>query len=186
MTTEVNLMTVSNPGGSTYTYDKDRYSDPTRSDGRRAEGKKKGWQIATMYERHHEIARRIVLGEKDCDIARELGITASTVSSVKNSPIVQDKLAIMRAVRDTEAIDLAKEIAALAPLALERIKEAINTGTVNGKEVSAVSILKESNALLDRHMGKAVQRTDNRTVSTTLSLEDIERIKSKARSLREA
>lgn len=167
-----------------YSYPKSRYTDPNRKDGRRnPDGKRKGWQIAEMWDQHHEIARRLVLGQSNIEIAEALGVDKQTVSNVKNSPVVQDKLTLLRAARDCESIDLAKEIAEMAPMALKRVREALETGTVLGKEVNAATILKEANSLLDREMGKAIQRIDSRNLNATLTLEDIEAIKQRAAEL---
>lgn len=165
----------------TYNYPKERYTDPNRKDRRRAEdGKKRGWQIAEMWDQHHEIARRLVLGQSNTEIAEALGVRKETVSNVKNSPVVQDKLTLLRAARDCDAIDLGKEIAELAPMALKRIREVIETGSTLGREANAATILKEANALLDREMGKAVQRIDSRNLNATLGPSDIEEIKQRA------
>jgi len=169
-----------------YSYPANRYTDQSRGDKRRkpnGNGKKSGWQISEMWDNHHEIARRLVLGQSNGDIAEAMGCTTQTVSNVKNSPVVQDKLSIMRAARDAGTIDLAREIADLAPLAIQRIKEVLETGTVIGREASAASILKEANALLDREMGKAIQRVDSRSVTTHLTPEDLDRIKARAQEL---
>jgi len=136
-----------------------------------------------MWDNHHEIARRLVLGQKGEDIARDLGCSGQLVSNVKNSPVVKDKLAIMSAARDAGTINLAREIADLAPLAVQKIREAIETGQVNGKECNASSILKECNGVLDREMGKAIQRVDTRGVYAHLTGEDLERIKARAKEL---
>ena len=171
--------------GVVYEYPKDRYTDANRTDNRRAPGGRKGWQIAEMWDKHHEIARYLVMGYSNEDIAKLVGVTAQTISNVKNSPVVQDKIAVMRAVRDVECMDLQKEIASLAPIAIKRMREALESGTVLGKEVNAVAILKEANSILDREMGKAVQRIDSRNTSMTLTLEDIEDIKNRAAAMRE-
>ena len=136
-----------------------------------------------MWDRHHEIARLILLGHSNKEVADRLDVTPQQVSNVRNSPIVKDKLSIMRAARDAGCIDLSKEIMELAPIALDRIKEVLQGGTVLGKEASAKDILKESNNLLDRQMGKAVQRVDARSVTAHLTMEDIERIKERAVAL---
>ena len=164
----------------TYSYSKARYTRADRSDNRRSSTPKKTWQVAELWDNHHEIARRLLLGQKSVDIARDMDITPAQVSNVKNSPVVQEKLVLMRAARDAGSVDLAKEIMDLAPIALERIKEALSSGTVLGKEVSASQLLKESNGILDREMGKAVQRVDTRGIHAVLSMDDIERIKQKA------
>jgi len=167
-----------------------KYSDPNRVDQRfasthgrvRGEGKN-SFVIAQMWENHHEIARRLLLGQKNVEVAAALNCSAQIVSDVKNSPVVKEKLALMRAARDAGTINLAREIADLAPIALQRIKEAIETGVVLDKEVSAAGILKEANGLLDRDQGRAVQRVDTRNLHGHFTMEDIERIKEKAKEL---
>jgi len=160
----------------------DRYNDINRKDHRKT-GDRKGWQVAEMWDSHHEIARRVILGQTNEEIAKSLNCTPKTISNVRNSPIVQEKLAIMRAARDAGTIDLAREIADLAPLALQRVKEALETGVVMGRELSASGILKEANGLLDREIGKPTQRIDTRGVHGVFSLEDIEKIKDRAKEL---
>ena len=76
------------------------YTNPTRADGRRKNGPKVGWQVATMWESHHEIARMILLGHSNVEVAASLGITKEQVSNVRNSPVVQENLTIMKAARD--------------------------------------------------------------------------------------
>ena len=176
-------MQTTSAAGVTYDYG-DRYSDPNRSgDARRNSNKKGGHVIVEMWESSHEIARRLLLGQKNVDIARDLGCTAQTVSNVRNSPVVKDKLAIMSAARDAGTIDLAREIADLAPLALQRVKEALETGQVMGRELNGISILKEANQLLDREIGKPTQRVDTRNIHGHFTMEDLDRIKARAKEL---
>lgn len=164
-----------------------RYADPNRSDARRNGDNKssvKGhYQMAQMYEKHHEIARMILLGMKNVDIAKELGCSAQLVSNVRNSPVVKEKLALMVAVRDSEAIDLSREIADLAPIALMRVKEAIETGKVFDKEVPVTTLLKEANGVLDRELGKATQTINTKNLHAHFTIDDINEIKAKARNL---
>lgn len=175
--------TTTSASGQAVTYDyQDRYTDSSRKDSRRV-GERKGWQVAEMWDSHHEIARRLVLGQSNEDIAKDLGCTAQSVSMVRNSPVVQEKIAIMRAARDAGTIDLAREIADLAPLALQKVREALETGQVMGRELSASGILKEANGLLDREIGKPTQRIDTRGVHGVFTLSDIEKIKEKAKML---
>ena len=177
---------VVNAQGETinYEYPSDRYTDPGRVDGRKKlNGKKKGWQVAEMWDSHHEMARRILLGQNNGTISEALGCTAQQVSNVRNSPVVKEKLEIMRVARDAGCIDLAKEITSLAPIALQRVREALETGKVLDKEVSAGQLLRESNNLLDREIGRPVQRVDSRNLHGHFTLEDIEKIKVRAKEL---
>ncbi len=175
-------MQQTSAAGVTYEYG-DRYSDPNRSGDARRVGERKGHVIVEMWESHHEIARRLLLGQKGTDIARDLNCSAQTISNVRNSPVVKDKLAIMSAARDAGSIDLAREIADLAPLALQRVKEALETGQVMGRELNGISILKEANQLLDREIGKPTQRVDTRNIHGHFTMDDIERIKARAKEL---
>ena len=177
------MLKVTGSNKKTYSYPRARYSDPNRKDLRRKVENKKGWQVAEMWDTHHEIARRLVLGQRNVDIAREVGVTPTTVANVKNSPVVQDKLSIMRAARDAGTINLAREIADLAPVALERVKEALETGKVMGQELNPGQILREANNLLDREIGKPTQRVDTRNIHGHFTITDIERIKEKAMAL---
>lgn len=168
----------------TYSYPTEHYTSPTRGDARRTGDKnRKGWQVAEMWESHHEMARMILLGHNNIEIGETLGVTPQQVSNIRNSPVVKDKLTIMKAARDVGAIDLSREISTLAPIALQAVREALETGKVNGKEVSAIGILKEANGILDREMGKPTQRVETRNLHGHLTMEDIDRIKNRAREL---
>ena len=179
------MLIVSNPGSDKqYSYPKARYADPSRKDGRRVDGPKKGWQIAEMWDNHHEIARLIVLGMNNQQIAEKLSCNPQTVSNVRNSPVVKDKIALLQAARDCNCVELSAEIAEMGPIALKRIREALETGQVLGKEVNAATLLKEANNVIDRVEGKAVQRIESKNLNATLTLEDIEAIKQRAEQLR--
>lgn len=178
------MLTYTSASGKEYSYPKARYADPTRKDGRRKDGPKKGWQIAEMWDRHHEIARLIVLGHSNVEIAEKLGIGKDTVSNVRNSPVVQDKISLLRAARDCDCVELSAEIAEMGPIALKRIREALETGQVLGKEVNAATLLKEANNVIDRVEGKAVQRIESKNLNATLTLEDIESIKQRAEEMK--
>lgn len=169
-----------------------RYVDEGRNDKRkvssrnpRRQGQKKaGWQVAEMWEKHHEIARRLVLGiESNKEIAEALKCTPQLVSMVRNSPVVKDKVIVMRAARDADTIDLSKDILEMAPIAIQRMREALEEGRVQGKELSAEGILKQANNIIDREVGKPTQRVDTRNIHGHFTLDDIDRIKARAREL---
>lgn len=150
---------------------------------KRRNGKKKGWQVSEMWDRHHEIARLLVLGWPNTEIAAELNITPQQVSSVRNSPVVQDKMAIMHATRDVATIEVKEEINALAPIAVQRLREALEDGSVLGKELNASTIVKVADSIIDRDQGKAIQRVDSRNANMHFTKDDIEEIKERARKL---
>lgn len=96
---------------------------------------RKTYQIKNMWEQHHEIVRLALLGMKPADIARKLGFTSVMVSYTLNSPIVKEKLSIMRAARDADSIDIARDILELAPKAVELYEKLLEEG-VNGTATS--------------------------------------------------
>ena len=169
--------------GDHYEYG-DRYYNPDRGPDKRKNGNKKGsYIVSSMHERHHEIARMLLLGMQNVEIAKQLNCTEQSVSQVRNSPVVQDKLEIMKAARDVGAVDISKQILDMAPVALERIKESLETGKILGKEASASEIAKQANNIIDRVEGKPTQRVDMRGQHVHFSLEDIDKIKERAKKL---
>ena len=141
---------------------------------------KKVWTVSKIWELHHEIKRRILLGQKNVDIARELGICAQQVSNVRNSPVIQDQLAIMSAERDAATVDIAKQIKELAPIALMRLKEII-TKTGPGKDAPIGLVAKEANGILDRAGFSPVKKFEG--VIGHLTNEDIDELKKRARGV---
>ncbi|MCK5017581.1 MAG: hypothetical protein KAS32_10980 [Candidatus Peribacteraceae bacterium] len=143
------------------------------------------WVVEEIWEMHDEVVRRIVLGQKNTVIAEALSITAQQVSNIRNSPVIKDKIQIMRAARDAGTVDLSRQIAEMAPAALENIKSAVEDGVVNGKELSASEILKESNTVVDRTIGKPTQTLQTKNLHAHYTADDIERIKKRANKMAE-
>jgi len=185
----MNTITTSD-AGKIYEYG-DKYNNPRRGPDLRknpnkSSTKPKGFQISEMWASHHEIARMILLGEKNVDIAKTLKCSVQTISNVRNSPVVKEKLALMSAARDADTVNLSKEIMELAPIAIERVREALTTGKVLDQQVGAIGILKEANNILDRQIGKPTQNINTKNIHGHFTLEDLERIKSKANILKPA
>ena len=88
---------------------------------------KRTFTVTKMQDVHHEIARRLLLGQKDVYIAKQLGITVATVGYTKNSPVVREKLALMRNQRDQKTIDVASHIQRIAPKSIQLLEEVITT-----------------------------------------------------------
>lgn len=109
------------------------------------------YQVEQLWDIHHEIVRLALTGMKHVEIAEFLGVSPVTVSYTLRSPIVMRQLEQMRAVRDLGAIDVAKEIAALAPRAVQVLGELLECEAANIRKGAADS-------LLDRAGYAAVQR----------------------------
>jgi len=121
-------------------------------------GVRKTFEVSRMWERHHEIARLIILGYKNEEIAERLGISPVTVSYTRNSRVVQDKLSVMTGARDADTVDLSREIKLKAPKALAILEKIIDgeAGTI-GELASPALRAKTAENWIDR-AGYAVQR----------------------------
>jgi DNA-binding CsgD family transcriptional regulator len=112
-------------------------------------GQRKTFEVQEMHELHHEIVRRLLLGQKSSQIAEDLSCSAATVSYVKNSRIVKEKLNLMQGARDAEVIDLSKRIREKAPVALDLLVDIIEgKGEAEGASIHLRA--KEANNLLSR------------------------------------
>ncbi len=87
---------------------------------------RKTFEVNEMWEMHHEIVRRLLLGQKNREIAKALRVSEAVVSYTRNSKVVKDKLDIMRAARDADTIDIAVEIREKAPKALKMLENIID------------------------------------------------------------
>lgn len=134
----------------------------------------KVYAIQNMWSVHHEIVRLAIMGFKQIDIANQLNISERMVSYTMNSPIVKRQLDIMRAARDINAVDIARQIKELAPIAVKKMQELMES------EVDSVS-LRASKDILDRAGFGAVKK--ELSLSGHLTKEDIEDIKNRAKEV---
>ena len=151
--------------------------DAALNDGRRSPTRK-AYEISHMTERHHEIARRLLLGQGNKEIASAMGITPQMVSIVRNSGCVREKLTTMSGARDLDSVDLAKEIRELAPKALQ-VMEEIMDDTSAPKHVR----LAAARDMLDRAGFAPVKKLDVNSSHVVLSATDIEAMKKRAYSI---
>lgn len=149
------------------------------------------YQVQRIQERHREITRLIIVGLKDTVIAESMGITAQTVRNTKNNPMVKKQLDLMTAVRDVEAIDVARRIEKIAPKALE-VLENILDGKVEKPELDSnkyemVSVGQRFSAardFLDRSGHGAIKKVAGIIGHGYLSPDDVDELKKRAEDVR--
>jgi hypothetical protein len=113
-----------------------------------AERPKEGPTIQSLKERHHEIKRRLVAGERAIDICRSMGMTPSWLSIVMSSPVFKMEMEKERQLADENAADVSKRLTRLAPDAMQVLEEAIrNKGD---KELSTMQRVYVAKDVLDR------------------------------------
>jgi hypothetical protein len=134
------------------------------------------FRIGQLWDTHHEILRRLSLGEKGSVIAEDLGVSKAMVSYTKNSKLGEDRLGILRGAMDAETIDLGIRINKFAPKALELLED-----VVEGKFEDASIALRARYA--DRHLDRAGYSPVKKmaVASASLTREDIEGIKKRAK-----
>ena len=147
---------------------------------RTANAPKKGFEPVQMWDRYQEIARRIFLGQKNVAIANDLDLTPQTVSYVRNSEMVQEKLKGMQLAADKDAVNIQSRIKELAPAALELMESAIKTGKVGQETIPAALRLSSAEKLMDRAGHAAPKEVRNLNLHGHFTSEDIEGIKARA------
>ncbi len=156
----------------------EKYSNPGRGNDLRKTGNKT-WQVGKLWEMHHEVMRYIMLGYKNIEIAKRMGITQEHVSSIRNSPAVQERLALMVAARDVNAIEISRDIMRMAPKSLNLLNDII-AGTGDGKKAGINLRAKVAESNLDRAGFSPVKKvlSENHNYFTD---KDIEEMKNRAR-----
>ena len=149
-------------------------------DGRKVPDHLRSRSIQNIQDIHHGIKRMLFLGHQGRKIAEIFGVNEETVSIIKNSPIMKQQLKMMHAAADQEALDLHAQIALITPKALENIREVVESGSLNGEDVNARTVLKESNNILDRHMGKAAQTVKGLHAHAHFTADDIKQLRETA------
>lgn len=142
----------------------------------------KTWRVSEMSERHHEVARMLLLGASEKTVAEQMGKSLAFVRLVRNSPVVREQLELLRAERDRESIDIAVQIQETLPECIELLKNQIRD--VDGK-VSPSLKSKNAFGLLSAGGHGPSKKLDVRTAFAVLSPEDIKEIRERGKSLKD-
>lgn len=140
----------------------------------------KTYRVEEISCRHHEIARLLLLGMKNKDVARMLSVSDGFVSNVKNSPVVKEQLDLMLAERDHEAIDIAKQIQEALPQCVEFL-----TQTIESPKISKALRSKNAFGLLSIGGHGSTKNVNAKVTHAVLSAEDIVSIRERGLSLAE-
>lgn len=132
--------------------------------------------LTHMWERHREIARRLVSGDKPREIAQSLGMTETRLSIITNSPVFQIHLQELSAKADEAAADVSGRISKLAIESMTVLENAIR---VKSDEISATQRTKFALESLAMAGFGAVQKVAS--VSTVLTVDDLNALKRRAK-----
>ena len=135
----------------------------------------RNYDIEKVWDSHHEIVRRLVLGEKPVQIANNLGITTQTVSNVRNNPIVKRLFGILHSARDASVVEIRNRIVNIAPLAIEYLETVLNNELSSGTH--SATGLGAAKTIIENVLPKStIVRVDE-----TLTIETINSLKERAR-----
>jgi len=141
-------------------------------DGRRVRKNEDGsrkFDIKQLWQRSHEILNLVSLGHKGTEIAKMLNIHPQTVSNTINSSLGMEVISDKRKERDEEYKEIQDEVMDLTRQALVVYDEILNSPSEN------VKLKKETadTVVLDLAGLRAPTRIDSRSISTTLTADEI-------------
>jgi hypothetical protein len=139
-------------------------------------GQDRVYEVKEIWYQHQEIIRLMVLGYGNIEIADMTGYTPQTVSNIRNSPIVRERVEELQEGADERTLDIMDRVRQFEPIALKHL-ELIIQGKVEG--VSASLRARTCENYLSRGGHGTVQKIAS--VSGTLSREDIEDLKQRAK-----
>lgn len=105
--------------------------------------------IRYLWERHHEIARRVVAGERPKDIAADMAITEPRLSVILNSPLMRERIEYLRDQADGLTIDIRRRLSWLAQQSMDVLEKAIEQKTEDGG-LSLLQKVRVGQDVLDR------------------------------------
>lgn len=141
-------------------------------------GKIPAQPLTFMWERHFEILRRLVAGDRQCDIAHSLGMTDARLSIIVNSPLFQARLLELRSRANSNATDIQKRITSLSVDSMTLLENAIRAkrGTPEYEDMKPIERAKLAQDNLDRAGHGAIQKSVALTgVITSDDLEELKR-----------
>jgi len=136
-------------------------------------------ELEKLQDQHREMARLMVAGLGNKEIAEKTGYSPQMVSLVRNSTIVREHVEKLQAGRDSSAVSIAGSLRRLSPEALGVVHD-----LMIDPEVSSAVRLSAAKDLLDR-AGHAPVRKISVGVGT-LTQDRIEELKRRARAQLEA
>lgn len=125
-----------------------------------------------LWDKHQQMKRLIFLGWTNKQIAAALDCSAATVCNIRNSSMMKRELALMHAAADGDTLDVGKELARLAPKAVEVLQDILEDD-----EAPIVIKMRTASTVLDRTGHGPITKVAGQFQHTHFTAEDIEQIK---------
>ena len=138
------------------------------------ENKTPAQPLTHLWERHKEIMRRLVAGERQKDIADDLRMTYSRMSIICNSPAFKTQLERMSLGADNNALDIDSRITALSSDAMSLMEDALQDNVMAIAPKDRLGIAKD---ILDRAGHGATKKIALQT--TTITEADLDEMRAR-------
>lgn len=137
--------------------------------------------VTYLWERHKEIARRILCGQKPIDICRDLQYTPAWMSTVMNSPVFKEYLSKLRERTEESVVDIRARIHSGADKGVDLLYQTL---TSTGADAAPTSLkVKIAQDFLDRAGHGKVTKVQNETNITFLNADKLAELKQKRQYL---
>ncbi len=140
--------------------------------------------IKYLTPRHKEMARHLVLGERQCDVARAFGISQPRMSDISRSPVFIAYMKELEHRREVGTGDMLSRVNKGASEGLKMLLRILTEGTPENQEAKMSTKVRVARDLLDRE-GSAPRVSRTRTTSQPtgphLTAKDIEELKRRAK-----
>jgi len=139
--------------------------------------------VSYLWERHREIARLLVSGERPVDICRRLGYTQSWLSTVMNSPVFKEYLSKLSERKDDQAIDIRKQIEEGAQVGVSALLKILKEEDEYKDRVSVQQKIKIAQDFLDREGHGKITKVVNDTTVKVLTEDRIQSLKERRQAM---
>ena len=129
--------------------------------------------LTHLWERHKEIMRRLVAGDRQVDIAKDMKMTQGRMSIICNSPAFKTQLERLSIGADNNALCVQDRVTALSDDAMSVLENVLQQGeTMNVPLKLQVDVAKD---IMDRAGHGAVKKSI--TASATLTADDLDEMR---------
>lgn len=128
-----------------------------------------------LWEHYKEIARRVSAGQRNKDIARDLGMHPVSVSVIKNSRIVQRQISKLQETADEKVTEIVPKVMSADLAVRELATDCANKlkAMVDSDELSDANKLRLHFGILDRAGVGPVSRSQNSHLVGTLTNDEL-------------